>query len=407
MKKFLVMTLTLALLFCGCGKQAAPAETVPALEVPTTAAPTTEPTTVPTTQPAPVYRNPLSGVQEEEPFTSRPFAFSIGNTRESFPHYGVSKCDILFEAFVNGLTTRRFAMYADVRNVEAIGGIRSMRVQWTDLCQGYNAIGVHAAGSNYVMGDMRASGIDNINGEQWDNDTFHYRDKDRMRKGFSMEHCLFEKGPEIVAYAESVGMAVTIEPDKDYGLRFSETPASEGGETAEVVNITFQLSGRKKPTIMTYDPASGCYTMMQYENKLMTDGYYGDVPELYKNVFTLFFNYHTESGIYHVCETVGEGEGFFACNGKIIPIRWHRDSNETPFYFTLSDGTPLEQGIGPSYMAMLTTDSTVAWEASDGTAGAGSGTAGPGAAKPAEPTVAMAETVPADAEFDPSQIEVG
>lgn len=361
MKKILILTAVLAALLCGCGQEEEIPVTTAAPTTEATTVPTTEPTTVPTTEPAPVYTNPLTGEILEEPFTRRVFGFTIGNTRDAFPHYGVSKSDILFESFVNGLTTRRFAMYSDVRDVESVGGIRSMRVQWTDLCQGYDAVGVHAAGSGYVLGDMHSAGIDNIYAEQWDAD-FHYRDKDRMRKGYSMEHCLYVRGADLISYAESQGIRVTQEPDRDYGMRFSETPATKDGEKADKMVITFKLSGRKKLTTMTYDPVSGSYGMSQYEDIPMTDGYYDNEPELYKNVFALYIPYHSESGIYHVPETVGEGEGYFACSGRMVPIKWYRDSNESAFRFTLQDGTPLEQGIGNSYIAVLPVDSEVTWE---------------------------------------------
>ena len=362
MKKFMILTVALAALLCACGREAAPETTAaPVVTEAPTQAPTTEPTTVPTTEPAPVYRNPLTGVILEEPFDRRIFGFTIGNTRDAFPHYGVSKADILFESFVNGLTTRRFAMYSDVRQVDSIGGVRSMRIQWTDLCQGYDAIGVHAAGSGYVIGDMNSSGIDNIYAEQWDAD-FHYRDKERMKKGTSMEHCLYVRGADIVPYAESQGMRVTQDPDKDYGMQFSDTPSTLLGEKADKVVITFKLSGRKKLTTMTYDPVSGSYTMAQYEDIPMVDGIYDNTPELYKNVFALFVPYHSESGIYHVAETVGEGQGYYACNGRIIPIMWHRESNDSPFTFTTMDGQVLQQGIGNNYIAIVTPDSLVEYE---------------------------------------------
>ena len=66
-----------------------------------------------------------------------------------------------------------------------------------------------------------------------------------------------------------------------------------------------------------------------------------------------------------MAESVGQGQGYFACEGKIIPIIWNRETNESPFTFTLTDGTPLEQGIGNSYIAMATLDSEVIWEAAE------------------------------------------
>ena len=210
MKKLTAMALIAAAMMTGCGR-AKPAETT--VPQPTTEA-TTEAATEPTTQPteAPVlYYNPLNGETLEEPLTNRVFAFSIGNTRESLPHYGISRADIVFESFVNGLTTRRFAMFSDVTAVDSVGGSRSMRIQFTDLAEGYDAVALFAGGSGQVMGDLKASGIDGIISEQWGAD-FYYRDEDRMHNGYSYEHCLFDRGPEVKAYAESEGIRVTQEP---------------------------------------------------------------------------------------------------------------------------------------------------------------------------------------------------
>ena len=361
MKKVILLTMVLAALLLGCGKEEPAPTEAPVETTQATLAPTEEPTEAPTTEPAPVYRNPLNGEIVEEPFTNRIFGFTIGNTKEALPHYGVSKCDLLFETFVNGLTTRRFAMFSNIKDVDSVGGSRSMRVQFTDLCQGYDAIGVHAAGSSYVMADMRDSGIDNIHSEQWDAD-FYYRDKERMKNGYSMEHCLYVRGADVWQYAQDQGMRVTQEPDKDYGLHFREDAAPADGEDARKITITFHLANRDKDTVMTYSPSFNAYTMQQYGID-MVDGIYDNAPELYKNVFALYFPYHYESRIYHVPETIGEGEGYFACDGKIIPILWHRADDLSPFTFTLTDGMPLEQGVGSSYIAMLPTDSQVTWQA--------------------------------------------
>ena len=367
MKKIIAFTMVMALLLAGCGaKESAPETvTVPAItEAAETAASTAAETSQAATQAAETeaaeaYYNPLTGEAVDKPFDRRVFGFSIGNTKEALPHGGISKSDILFESFVNGLTTRRFAMFSDVQNVKAIGGIRSMRVQWTDLCQAYDAVAVHAAGSDYVLGDLKTSKVDNIYGEQWGAD-FHYRDQERLDAGVALEHTLYNRGADLVKYAESKGVRVTQDPAQDYGMHFSATPDSVNGENASEITITFKLSDRAKPTIMTYDEAAGAYTMNQYGMD-MADYVYDNAPELYKNVFALEMKYHGEYNVYHVPETVGEGNGYFACDGKIIPIKWHRESDVSPFTFTLTDGTPLVQGIGNSYMALIPTGSTVEW----------------------------------------------
>jgi hypothetical protein len=66
--------------------------------------------------------------------------------------------------------------------------------------------------------------------------------------------------------------------------------------------------------------------------------------------------------VYHIAELVGSGEGYFACGGKIIPIKWSCESEGSPILFTLADGTPLELGVGNSYIALAPLKSTVVYE---------------------------------------------
>ena len=107
MKRVIALTLTLALLLCGCGARSAPAAT-PAAVPETTAAPTAEPTTEPTAEPTTVpttepevYVNPLNGEVLDAPFTGRIFANTVSNLADNIPHVGVVKADMLIECYVN------------------------------------------------------------------------------------------------------------------------------------------------------------------------------------------------------------------------------------------------------------------------------------------------------------------
>ena len=96
----------------------------------------------------------------------------------------------------------------------------------------------------------------------------------------------------------------------------------------------------------------------------MYDDYY-DVEEQFKNVIVMLCtvrNQTVKSTLYHVAELIGSGEGYFACGGKIIPIKWSRESDSDPFHFTHTDGTPLELGIGSTYISIAPLASTVTYE---------------------------------------------
>ena len=340
MKKYLALLLVFGLLLSGCGRTQAEPTTEATTEV--TTEPTTEPTEPPT-EPKPVFRHPLTGVELEEPLTTRVFGVSIGNTVQAMPHYGVSKADILFETYVNGLTTRRFALYSNIAEMEAIGGSRSLRIPFVDMCVGYDAVAVYAGGSDQVINYLNAKGVEGIISQRWGED-YHWREEGKI-----YEHALMVRGQGLVDYAAEQGYRLTMDENKDYGLRFAEDGTPAGGEDAGNITVGFTLHGRTKDTVLTYDETLGAYTMTQYDTPCM-DGYF-DVPETYENIFVLLCE-NVDNGKYHVATTVGSGEGYYACGGKIIPITWNRADNTSAFVFTLTDGSQLEQGIGNSYMAI-------------------------------------------------------
>ena len=378
MKKVFALMLVLSLLLCGCTGNQAPETTAPVTQAPTaatteatvpttqepTTVPTEEPTTAPTEEPTtaptepPVIANPLTGEILEEPQTSRIFAVSINNVPAGMPMYGVSKADIFFEMFVNDYCTRGLALFGDVSQVKSIGSIRSLRYNFTDLCQIYDAIVVHASGSKQVLEDLYASGVPNISVESEVAD-YYFRDQSRLDAGYAWEHCLYVKGEPMVRYAENKGIRVTREEDADYGLRFTEDGTPVGGEDADKVHINLVHEHVTKKTHMDYDPDLGKYLFYQYDYPVRDGSEYEYI--YFENVIVMFCNVYNDE-VYHVANLVGSGEGYFACGGKIIPIRWHRENMADPITFTLADGTPLQLGMGNSYIAIAPLTSTVEWE---------------------------------------------
>lgn len=370
MKKIIPALLALIiLLLCGC--TAAPEQTAPPTEstapvqteLPTeTTAPATEEVTEPSTEgptEPPVPANPLTGEPLEKPLESRIFAVSINNVAPAMPMYGVSQADLFFEMFVNDHCTRGLALYADITEAEAIGSVRSLRFNFTDICQAYDAIVVHASGSKKVLKDLSRSGVPNLSAEV-DYGDYHFRDQDRIRAGYAWEHCLFVRGAELAAYAaEAKGYSVTQPADKTYGLHFAEDGTPAGGEDASSITIRLTHDSVTKNSTMNYREKLGKYLFSQYGQE-MIDGSTGE-PVAFENVIVMYCVVENQ-GIYHVAELEGSGEGYFACGGKIVPIVWSRGEETEPFTFTLTDGTPLCLGIGSTYIAVAPMASTVEYQ---------------------------------------------
>ncbi len=363
MKKMLALTLALALLLCGCGAGKA-ASTQPSTVPETTQAATTEAATEPTTEPTTVptepqvYRNPLNGEILDAPFTGRIFANTVSNMQENLPHVGVIHADVLVETFVNkNNIIRCLALFSDISDVEAIGSTRSTRPIFNQLAQHYDLILSHAGGSSQALEDAANRGIENFNIDAWEvaSQGTSYRDTEYNR---TYENTLFGVGSGIKAYAEAQGYPMSLE--RDYGLTFTEDGTPANGEDAGKISLTFTYGQAKKETIMTYDAEADKYVYNQY-GQVMTDQITGET-EMFTNVLIMNANITTD-GIYFVADFNAGGAGYYANGGKIIPINWTCAGDKEPFVFTTQDGTPLDVGVGNTYIAICTPESPVTYEA--------------------------------------------
>ena len=55
------------------------------------------------------------------------------------------------------------------------------------------------------------------------------------------------------------------------------------------------------------------------------------------------------------------GDGYYASNGKIVPIRWTTDENYR-FVITQADGTELPVNVGKSYICLNLDSYEPTWE---------------------------------------------
>ena len=323
-------------------------------EVPTEV-PTEEPNTEPEEEITALYRNPLTGEPLEEPLTLRLFAFPIGNDPESLPHVGTQDADILFEMYASHYATRCLALFTDITQTDIIGPVWYVRYNFTDLAVAYDAYLAHASASQEILRDLNKSGVDDI----WVSTSgrVSFRDKSRTQKGYSTEDALMADGPSMYRYLTDKKRPITLtEENRDYGLHFVRNGTPTGGEDATKINITFRISDEhSKLSTMTFDPSLGRYIYTQYGRSGE-----GDQPENFENVFVMLAEVQTDHN-QHIANLDGSGDGFYACNGKIIPIRWHHEKATDPITFTHLDGTPLEQGIGNSYIAIAPLGSDVEW----------------------------------------------
>jgi hypothetical protein len=358
MKKLSLIILLLALMLTGCKSQAAQtSESLPPSDAP--AMNSTEPTQTPTPSPESTpepFRKLLTGeVIPEKPENLRPYAVMINNISLAQPQVGISKADIIYEVLAEGEITRMLAVFSEVDGVGVIGSMRSARPYYIEIARSYDAIFVHAGGSDDAYYDISIKGVNNIDGVRgaYGGEIF-YRDPNRMQHG--IEHSLFTTSELLLQYTPILGYASEhSEPDYSYGLSFSDEPTLDGGVSAAEITVSF---GGLKTTSFSYDDAKEIYTASQYGSGYI-DGA-TEKPVEFRNVLTLY----AETSIIdsygrRVVKLTGSGEGHFFCKGQKVDITWHREGDGKQFSYTLADGAPLTLGVGKSYIAIVPTGSEI------------------------------------------------
>ena len=304
-----------------------------------------------------LYTNPLTGEPMSEPITTRPVVVSISNVQDALPHRGVYGADILFESFVNGSIVRCLAVYSDITGIDSIGSVRSARPIFVDIAKHYNAFFAHAGGSQYT--NKLLPTVDNMNVDTAKDSEYSYRDMDRD-KASSWEHCLFIRGTQLMDFIVSKkGVNMAQDAGKDFGLRFVEDGTPADGSAANSISITLKYSSHVKETVMNYNADTGLYEFNQY-GKTMVDEATGEA-ESFTNVIVMYTKMSYKEG-YHHADFVAGGNGYFACGGKIIPIRWKCTGEDQPFTFYTQDGEVLNMGIGRTYIALTVDGAPVTCE---------------------------------------------
>ena len=250
-----------------------------------------------------------------------------------------------FEMFVNDYCTRGLALFSNIADMDAIGSVRSYRHNFNDICHGYDTIVLHAGNEHLIKG------LDHYRVDF----AYGYRDYERYNGGYAWEHTLFVNGEIAMQIAQDMKYDVA-KTDIDYGMQFAEDGTPAEGEVANAIEIAFTLKGNVKKSTMIYDEELGKYVYWQYQLEMIDEN--NDEKEAFENVIVILAPTYNE-GVYHIAELIGSGEGYFACNGRIISIKWSREKEDEPFSYTLAAGTPLTLGIGSTYVAIAPTGSPV------------------------------------------------
>ena len=271
----------------------------------------------------------------------RPIAIMIDNNVGNNAHVGLQDAYLTYEIIVEGGLTRIMAIFKDV-NTSVIGPVRSSRHYFLDYALENDAIYAHYGWSTYAENDIKALGVNNINGLY---DKGYYRNYN-----VAAPHNVFTSIEDLYNVSTSKGYSTT---SNNYSL-LNYTPDDVNFDaTSDLLtanNVSMSYSYREVRSY-SYD-ATNRYYLRYMNNSPHTDRDSGEVYH-YKNIIIMKVNNSTlDSYGRQDLDTVGSGEGYYIANGYAIPITWSKASRsaKTHYYYrdnelVVADGNTMIQVV--------------------------------------------------------------
>lgn len=333
------------LITTGCSKKAESEPVVPVVEHVTDE--------LPAEPPKPQYTNPLTGLPTEENIRKvHPVAVMINNLRAALPQAGISQAGIIYECMTEGSITRMLAVFNDYKDIEKIGAVRSARHYFIDLAGNHGAYYIHYGGSPQAYERIKKNKIKDLDGLSGLDGVMFYRDKERLKKGkYMLEHSAFTTGGKITKGLEYKKYDYELSEELPDQFLFSDEDYTPNGQTASKVTIPY---GSYVTPYYTYDDSQKVYRRFEYGNKQIDSNSGEQIA--FKNLLVLYVPQKNISGDTYgrIDITVtGSGKGIYCTNGVWIPIKFSKDSMNSPAKYYTEDGKELTINRGNTFINLL------------------------------------------------------
>jgi len=309
--------------------------------------------------------NPFTGVADMDPanFGKRSIAIVVNNHHEAMPQRGVSVADVIYEYETESGQTRLLALFADITKVPEIGPVRSARILSTDLAAGTNSIFIHFGLNNRVPDEIAAYGIDHIDGNNYckssgtsvngeitlSGNIFFWRD-DVWKSKRAIEHTAVTNGAQLLRAIEYKEFSLDGETAKMFDFVESNSESLANGKACTDLKIYF--SATNDDANFVYDSELKMYGKSQYNGTPQIDETTG-AQIFVKNVFVLYANIQSHGDVTIDAFLEDGGSGYYASEGKIIPITWTKDSPVSPIVIVDESGESVKVNAGKSYINIV------------------------------------------------------
>jgi hypothetical protein len=228
-----------------------------------------------------------------------------------------------------------------------------------ELAEAHDAILLHAGGSQHGLEEIISRGITNFNEVEGPRRSIFSRDRNRI-SGHTVElyQSCVTSGPAATSGFSRYRVRTTQQNDFKNPYSFTDNPIATGGAKAHEVTVRFS---REKSTLFTFNENRNLYTMNQYTGVFRDAN--NDAAVTFTNLIIIRIPIsalidHRGDPSRRDMSTVGSGTGYFASNGRMIPINWSRPDKSSQFVFTQGNDSVIELGRGKTYIGIIPTSGT-------------------------------------------------
>lgn len=297
------------------------------------------------------YRSELTNEWIDEALENqRPIAAMVDNELTALDHFGVNDCDIVYEmtnSAQNGGITRLMCIMKDWSKITQLGSIRSVRPTNLQIAPEYGAVVCHDGGPFWIDTFLKNDFVYHFSG------TFS-----RVNNGKSREFTEYILPGDLDKNFSN--SKVTKEYDSYYqgGAHFNfasesnPVDLSANSDSKDAVHIELPFEHNK--STLDYDSAKGLYMYSEYGKKHV-DGKTGEQTG-WKNAIILSaqMNVLDDHGyMQFYVNNISNREGFYATEGKMIPITWSKENDLSYTKYFDKSGNELKINTGKTYIAIV------------------------------------------------------
>lgn len=298
----------------------------------------------------------------------RPVAVMINNIKVSLPQKGLAEAGIIYEADAEAGITRILAVFSDVNKIPTLGSLRSARKYYLSLASSHNAIFAHFGGEGDALNYIKQNNLNTLNflalsstrDPKNNPNSTSYRDPERIGK-VPYEHTAFTSGHRLQRAIEYKKIKTDANINDAYKFGDNSKVMAMGNAADK---IKFGFSSYNSNVVFDYNATTGKYEKSQF-NQNHIDANTGETLA-FENVIILNAKFSLMyPGTKYKYQNVDltSGSGYYANNGKIIPISWSKGGMNDEMKYTTTDGKELIVSPGKTYVGIIDIDRDVTYSA--------------------------------------------